>query len=235
VRINNLKAAVGRGRGPDRGAEPGLRAFRDGLPIPSRSVPAASGQDKGKVERQVRTDRGAFADLFLARWDTLEALQAALDARSAELHARRRCPVTGTSVAEAFAQERAVLQPMPAVHEPFDCVVARRVSRDCLVSFESRRYSVPFAGAGRTVEVLGTARDVVVYGEGAELARHPLHTAHRLLARRRTTRGRRPLRAWRRCPWGRAPARNSPRTMRRCPRRRASRGPSRPPCAWSRR
>ncbi|GJG89856.1 hypothetical protein tb265_50370 [Gemmatimonadetes bacterium T265] len=70
---------------------------------------------------------------------------------------------------------------MPGVHEPFDCVVVRRVSRDCLVSFEGRRYSVPFAWVGRQLEVRGTAQHVVVLAEGAEVARHARHTARRLV------------------------------------------------------
>jgi len=49
------------------------------------------------------------------------------------------------------AAERSLLQALPHLHEVFDCVVARRVSRDCLVSFEGRRYSVPFAWIGRPV------------------------------------------------------------------------------------
>lgn len=59
--------------------------------------------------------------------------------------------------------------------------MARRVSRDCLVSFESRRYSVPFAWVNRLVEVRGTARHVVIHGEGRELARHAQGTAQRLV------------------------------------------------------
>jgi hypothetical protein len=87
----------------------------------------ATGRDKGKVERQVRTDRTAFADLFVTAWPTLDALPSALDTGAAALHRRRRCPATGTTVAEALHAERQLLQPMPAVYEPFDCVVARRV------------------------------------------------------------------------------------------------------------
>jgi len=74
-----------------------------------------------------------------------------------------------------------VLQPVPPVSEPFDCVVARRVSRDCLVSFDGRRYSVPFAWVGRWVEIRGTAQHVVLVGEGMELARHARHTRARLV------------------------------------------------------
>jgi len=103
----------------------------------------------------VRTHRSVFADLFVASWTDVPTLQAALDARSALVQAQRRCPITGTSIAEAHLAERALLQPVPDLHELFDCVVARRVSRDCLVSFEGRRYSVPFAWIGRQVEVRG--------------------------------------------------------------------------------
>ena len=59
--------------------------------------------------------------------------------------------------------------------------VARRVSRDCLVSFEGRRYSVPFAWAGQWVDVRGTAREVVVRGGGQEIARHRRGTRALLL------------------------------------------------------
>jgi transposase len=181
VRIDNLKTGVASGAGPTAVITPAFQTFARTCGFAVDPCRAATGSDKGKVERGVRTDRGAFADLFLAEWGSLESLQAALDARAAALHDRRRCPVTGTTITAALAAERARLQPVPALHEPFDCVVARRVSRDCLVSFEGRRYSVPFASVGHTVEVRGTAHHVVVLAEGRELARHARHTAARLL------------------------------------------------------
>ena len=42
-------------------------------------------------------------------------------------------------------------------------------------------HSVPFAWVGRTVEVRGAARHVVVWGDGVEVARHPRHTVERLV------------------------------------------------------
>ncbi|MGH7633069.1 MAG: Mu transposase domain-containing protein, partial [Gemmatimonadaceae bacterium] len=180
-RIDNLKTGVARGAGPSAVVSPAFQTFARSCGFAVDPCRARTGSDKGKVERGVRTDRGAFADLFLADWPSLEAFQVALDARAATLHDRRRCPVTGTTITAALAAERALLQPVPAVHEPFDCVVARRVSRDCLVSFEGRRYSVPFTAVGRTVEVRGTAQQVVILAEGRELARHARHTAARLI------------------------------------------------------
>ena len=73
------------------------------------------------------------------------------------------------------------MQPLPSSAELFDVEVTREVSRDCLVSFEGRRYSVPFAWVGRLVDVRGTARDVVVRGRGAEIARHRRGTQALLL------------------------------------------------------
>jgi transposase len=181
VRIDNLRTGVASGAGPTAVISPAFQAFARTCGFAVDPCRAATGSDKGKVERQVRTDRGVFADLLHADWRSLEGLQAALDARATLVHARRRCPVTGTTITEALAAERVLLQPVPTVHEPFDCVVARRVTRDCLVSFEGRRYSVPFGTVGRTVEVRGTAHQVVVLAEGREIARHARHTAARLV------------------------------------------------------
>lgn len=111
----------------------------------------------------------------------MEEFQWRLDTRSEELLDRLTCPVTGTSVREALESERLLLQPLPTMAEPFDVVVTRRVSRDCLVSFEGRRYSVPFAWVGRQVDVLGTHAHVLVWAQGTEIARHARRTRGRLL------------------------------------------------------
>ena len=181
VRIDNLKTAVGAGAGPTAVLTPAFATFAKTCGFAVDPCRRATGSDKGKTERGVRTARVDFADLFVYDWPALPALQAALDERSAEWHATRRCPITGTLIAEAFAMEQRLLQPVPTLHELFDCVVARRVSRDCLVSFEGRRYTVPFVWIGRTVEVRGTAQHVVVWANGAEIARHARRTDARLV------------------------------------------------------
>lgn len=173
VRIDNLKTGVTSGAGATAVLNRSYEIFaRDcGFEIDPCRVRKAS--DKGKAERSVRTFRDSFGDVFRDRWSSLDALQAALDERAFELMERLRCPVTGTSVREAFEAERRTLQAVPRIGEPFDVVVSRQVSRDCLVSFEGRRYSVPFAWMRRQVEVYGTHRHVVIRGGGEELARHP--------------------------------------------------------------
>lgn len=181
IRVDNLRTAVASGAGPTAVLNAAFRTFARACGFAVDPCRAATGSDKGKAERSVRTSRVDFADLFASDWPDVAPLQAALDERCAEWHATRRCPITGTLIAEAFHQEQAQLRPLPVLQELFDCVVARPLSRDCLVSFEGRRYSVPFAWMGRTVEVRGATQHVVVWAEGQQLARHPRHTGERLV------------------------------------------------------
>jgi transposase len=181
IRVDNLKTAVATGAGPTAVLNAAFSTFARACGFTVDPCRPATGSDKGKAERGVRASRVDFADLFVADWAALEGLQTALDGRCAECHATRHCPVTGTRIAEAFQAEQRLLLPLATLHELFDCVVARPVRRDCLVSFEGRRYSVPFAWVGRTVEVRGAARHVVVWGDGVEVARHPRHTVERLV------------------------------------------------------
>ena len=124
VRIDNLRTGVARGAGPSAVISPVFVTFARTCGFSVDPCRARTGSDKGKVERAVRTDRGVFVDLFLAEWATLDQFQSALDARAVEMHDHRRSPMTGTTMTEALAAERPLLQLLPTVHEPFDCVVA---------------------------------------------------------------------------------------------------------------
>ena len=181
VRIDNLKTAVAAGAGPTAVLTPAFQAFAQSCGITVDPSRVRTTTDKGKVARRVRVVHTALAPLFRRAWSDLAPLQAAVTGRLAELEARLRCPATGTSIAAARSVEQAALLPLPVVGEPFDVIAARRVQRDSLLSFEGRQYSVPFAWIGRDVEVIGTAHHVVIRGDGQELARHPRHTARRLL------------------------------------------------------
>lgn len=65
--------------------------------------------------------------------------------------------------------------------QPFDAVATRTVSDDCLVSFEGRQYSVPFAWVGQSVELRGGAGTVQILGGARVIAEHPRHTQRRLV------------------------------------------------------
>jgi transposase len=181
ARIDNLKTGVSSGAGATAVLNASYRVFARTCGFEVDPCRAAKGSDKGKVERSVRTFRSAYGSVLRTGAESMEDLQRRLDVRSAELLDRLTCPVTGTRVREAWETERAQLRPLPTMAEPFDVVVGRRVSRDCLISFEGRRYSVPFAWVGRQVEVLGTHTHVVVRAAGTEIARHARGTRARLL------------------------------------------------------
>lgn len=181
VRIDNLKTGVASGAGSTAVLNRSYQIFARELGFEIDPCRPAKGQDKGKTERSVRTFRDHFGDLLAADWSDLALLQAALDERAATLMQRLKCPITGGTVEEAHRAEQLHLQPLRPMGEPFDVVVSRRVSLDCLISFEGRRYSVPFAWVGHNVEVLGTHAEVVVRGGGREIARHPRHTEALLL------------------------------------------------------
>jgi transposase len=181
VRIDNLKTGVATGGGPTAVLTPAFAAFAQACGFVADVCRVRQPQEKGKVERRVRVVHEALAPLFRQSWQEVAPLQAAVTGRLAELAARLRCPATGTPVADAHRTERTALLPLPVLGEPFDVIVARRVQRDGLLSFEGRQYSVPFRWIGRDVEVIGTAQHVVIRGDGRELARHLRHTAARVL------------------------------------------------------
>jgi transposase len=181
VRIDNLATGVSSGAGPTAVLNATYARFARQCGFEVDPCRARTGSDKGKVERSVRLFRGGYGDLLRKAWSDLETLQTALDRRSAELMRRHACPVRGGAVEAAWEAEKPCLQHLAPIGAIFDVVVSRPVSPDCLVSFEGRRYSVPFAWVGREVEVLGTAAHVVVMGGGKEIARHPRRTEARLL------------------------------------------------------
>ena len=134
-------------------------------------------QGKGKVERHAR-DLRKTVDPRRDVFDSLEDLQAVTDARLDDRARRLRCPITGTSIAEAWEQERRLLTPLPeTLPEPFDIVVRRPVGIDCMVNFEGRRYSVPFRFIGQEVEIRGLAGRVQFLKNAQVIAEHPRGTA----------------------------------------------------------
>lgn len=179
IRVDNTKTAVVRGAGPWGELNAAYRRYATMLRFHIDPCLPRAPEHKGKVERHVRTQRGAF-DPYGRDWPELVTLQASSDAALAAAAERRRCPATGTSVMAAWEAERRHLGALPALPEPFDQVATRQVSRDCLVSFEGRQYSVPFAWMGETVEVRG-GRTVQILADAGVVAEHRRHTAERLL------------------------------------------------------
>lgn len=180
ARVDNERTAVSRGAGPWGEINASYRSYARQLRFHIDACPPRCPEYKGKIERGNRDDR-RWREVTRRHWDSFEQLQAWTDAQGLAEAQRRLCPATGATVIEAWQQEKPFLQPVPLLPEPFDVVVTRSVSPDCLVAFEGRQFSVPFAWAGQPVEVRGCAHVVQVYAGGEIVAQHPRRGRERLV------------------------------------------------------
>lgn len=180
-RIDNEKTAIARGAGPHGEVHGVFRAYARSLGFHVDACEPRSPEQKGKVEREVRSVRGWLGG---RRFSSLAELQAHTDRRLEAEAQRRICPATGKTVAESWAAEQALLRPLPEVlPEPFDLVRSCPVHGDCTIRFEGRSYVVPFAYAQGQVEARGCSGVVQVVDPktGALLVSYPRGTAERIL------------------------------------------------------
>lgn len=181
VRVDNEKTAIARGAGAFGTINTTYRRYAAVMRFHVDACAPRQPQTKGKVERQVRSQRFS-ADPGTQCWHDLGELQAWSDEQCERAARRRRCPVTGESVWDSWQSERRLLTPLPEIlPEPFDVVHTRRVGVDALINFEGRQYSVPFVYITRSVEVRGCARTVQILADNRIIARHARHTAARLI------------------------------------------------------
>jgi transposase len=180
MRIDNEKTAIATGAGAWGEVHIAYRRYAEVARFHVDACTPRSPEHKGKVERRIRDQRLA-ADPRSRVWTDLAELQEWTDERMLSSAHRRRCPATGTSVFDAWQAELPHLGELPILPEPFDLIATRRVAEDCLVSFEGRRYSVPFHLLGRTVEVRGCAGRVQVLCDAEIVAVHARHTRELLV------------------------------------------------------
>ncbi len=180
MRVDNEKTAVSRGAGAWGEVHPAYRRYAEVARFHVDACAPRSPQAKGKVERRIR-DQRLSCDPRSKVWRDLAELQEWTDAGMKRSAWRRRCTATGTSVFEAWQQEKLHLGVLPSLPEPFDIAVTRRVAVDCTVAFEGRRYSVPFRLAGKTVEVRGCTDRVQILAEAEVCAEHERFTERLLV------------------------------------------------------
>ena len=180
LRIDNLKTGVASGGGPWAVLQPGYASYAKQMGFTINPARIRAPSDKGKVERRGRDL--AWLELTGKRFYDLADLQRYTQEQILLRIERLCCPVTGTSVAEAWRREQRCLQALPeTLPEPFDAEVIRSVGVDCLVSFEGRQYSVPFVYVRRVVTVRGLPGQVAIYYGLKKIAEYPRSTACRLL------------------------------------------------------
>jgi transposase len=180
LRIDNLKTGVVGRSGGRAVINEAYKSYARSLGFLVEACLPRHPEGKGKVERRIGRLQKLF-DTIPDRITSLEELQVWTDEQVEQLCSRWVCPATGKSIQETWRDELGLLRPVADLPEPFDKALTRRVSRDCLVAFESHQYSVPFVLAEREVEVRGCADTVRVYYEGKCHAVHPRGTPALLL------------------------------------------------------
>lgn len=127
---------------------------------------------KGKVESGVKYVKGNF--LPGKSFESLEHLNRELIRWCLEVADRREHGTTHQIPAEAFAEESLV---PTASHPPYRLIELphRTVATDCLVSYQTNRYSVPARLVGKTVELVVAGDMLAIYHQGDRMAEHALH------------------------------------------------------------
>lgn len=130
----------------------------------------ASGWEKGQIEKNVRDSRHRLWHQA-PRFDSLDAVNAWLEARCIDLWHDIRHPELPMTVAEVWAEELRALMPTPCRFDGF-VEHSKPVSPTCLVSFERCRYSVPASFANRRISLRVYAHHLVFVAEDQVIAEH---------------------------------------------------------------
>ena len=153
VLYDNLKSAVLERHGDAIRFHPGLLSFASHYRYEPRPVAVARGNEKGRVERMIRTIRDAF---FAARkWTDLADLNR--QARSwCEKDALERPFVEDKTqrVLDAFLRERSLLLPLPENPFPVAQRLEVKVGKTPYVRFDWNDYSVPHDRVRRVLTVV---------------------------------------------------------------------------------
>jgi transposase len=169
---DNLKSAVLERVGDAIRFNPVLLQMSAHYRTGPRAAAPGRGNEKGGVERAIRSMRSGF---FLGRevGDDLDALNEQAAAWCREVSdARRWRPDSDKTVAEAFEEERGSLLPLP--DDPFPCVerVDVAVGKQPYVRFDRNDYSVPYTLVRRDLVLLADLQQVRICDGAAVVATH---------------------------------------------------------------
>lgn len=170
IRIDNLKTGMSQA-GPRGKVNPEYARYARSAGFHVDACAVRHPEAKGKVESRVAKLPRA-QELMTRTFRNLEELQAWTDTSIRESWEQRTCPATGESVMNAWKREQPLLGSAENLPKPFDIVTTRKVGKDCMLSFQGRSYSVPFAYAWSHVEVRGGADHLEIWSSGECIARH---------------------------------------------------------------
>ena len=160
-----------------------------------------SPHEKGIIERSVGYLRSSFLNGLDTASMTLGALNAAVDIWCNEVADQRKLKTIQETPEQLFSIEKESLQKLTLL--PYDCSVLHnvRISRQCRVTFESNRYSVPMEYAGRMAELMALPDKIRINCNGKCIVEHirsyergtqvviPAHDLELVARRKRASKG----------------------------------------------
>ena len=169
---DNLRSAVLDRRGAAVQFHPRLLELAGHYHFAPRPCTPGRGNEKGKVERQIQYLRHAF---FAARpFRDLDDLNNQFRRwRDEVAHQRRHPEMPDRTVADAWAEEKPRLLPLPA--HPFETELVRAVrsGKTPYVRFDRNLYSIPHTHVRKPLTLLAGDTRVRILDRQVELARHP--------------------------------------------------------------
>jgi transposase len=168
---DNLRSVVLERRGDAIHFHPRIMELCAHYHFDARPCQVRAGNQKGRVERVIRYIRESF---FAARpFTTLEAFnRQALEWRDREAHSRRWPGGDHCTVADAFAEEKPRLLPMPVNRFDSDLLVPVRSGKTIYVRFDLNDYSIPPAAIGKQLVLAASESTIRILDGNQEIARH---------------------------------------------------------------
>jgi len=169
LRFDNLSTVVLK-RNPEIQYNPRFLEFARYYGLEIRLCNPGAGNEKGRVERAIRTMRETFLNTA-GKHSSLKALNSALhewvDARNRTVHrATEKRPV------DLLAEEK--LRPLPekpwnnvSVHPP------AKTTKTAMMIFDTNTYSVPDYLVGRSLSIHSTPDTIKIYDGDKQVASHP--------------------------------------------------------------
>jgi transposase len=169
--FDNLRSVVLERRGDAIHFNPRILELCAHYHFAARPCQVRAGNQKGRVERVIRYIRESF---FAARpFTTLEELnRQALAWRDREAHGRPWPGGDHRTVAEAFAEEKPRLLPLPAHRFEADMLIPVQSRKTIYVRFDLNDYSIPPDAVDRPLVLAVSESTVRILDSNQEIARH---------------------------------------------------------------
>lgn len=171
ILYDNLKSAVLARRGQEVSFHPRLLELAGHYHFEPRPVAVARGNEKGKVERQIRFLRDRF---FAARpYRDLDDLNAQFERWREQWAHARPCPGDeAITVAEALETEREHLLALPENHFGCEQVAAVKSGKTPYIRFDLNDYSIPHELVRKPLTLVASHEEVRLLDGNKVVARH---------------------------------------------------------------